>query len=94
MRRWIWALVWAVGSGCSLDNPDAAPDARILPIVPKADVPEHVRQAAHDQRPDLKFGGVFRTPQGYYQFRARDRKGNGVAIDITPEGVVVQVRYY
>ena len=94
MRRWICVLLFAACSGCGFDDSNVAPNSAILPIVPKNEVPEHVRQAAREHRPDLKFGGVFRTPQGYYQFRARDRKGNGIAIDVTPDGVVVQLRTY
>lgn len=94
MRRWLCAFIFVACSGC-MDDPNVPqPHARILPIVPKAEVPEHVRLAAHEARPDLKFGGVFRTPQGHYQFRARDRKGNGVAVEVTPEGVVVQTVIY
>ena len=96
MNRWLFALALAFVVGCGPVGEDATlPNpSHALPPVAMANVPIEIRDAAKAQRKDVKFGGCFRTPAGGYQFRGRDKKGRGVAIDVSADGVVLAEREY
>jgi hypothetical protein len=94
----IWLFGVALVAGCgptAQENSQSPSPLTPLPYVPWNEIPMSVKNAARAQRPDVKFhNSGFRTPAGGYQIRGRDRKGNGVAIDITRDGVVLLVHTY
>lgn len=86
MRRLLVALVLA--AGCT-----PVQNANVLPMVAITEVPMVARNAAAAQRPDVRFHTAFKSPDGNFQLRGKDRRGRTIACDVTPAGNVLRLFY-
>jgi hypothetical protein len=54
-------------------------------------VPEPVMKVAKEKLPDVKFEQAWKTPDGNYEVRGKNKNGKVRDIQVKPDGTVVEV---
>jgi hypothetical protein len=59
--------------------------------VPLDQVPEPVMKSAHEKLPDVKFEQAWKTANGNYEVRGKEKSGKTRDIQVKPNGEVVEI---
>ena len=59
--------------------------------VPLDKVPDNVMKVAKEKLPDVKFEQAWKTPNGNYEVRGKEKNGKVRDIQVKPDGEVVEV---
>jgi hypothetical protein len=59
--------------------------------VPLNQVPDKVMKSAKEKLPDVKFDQAWKTANGNYEVRGKEKSGKVRDVQVTPEGKVVEV---
>ena len=54
-------------------------------------VPEPVMKAAKEKLPDVKFDQAWKTPNGNYEVRGKEKSGKVRDVQAKPDGTIVEV---
>ena len=76
------ALLFVVGCG------EKTPTGENVPL---DKVPEPVMTVAKEKLPDVKFEQAWKTPNGNYEVRGKEKNGKVRDIQVKPDGEVVEV---
>lgn len=87
MRRLLVAGLMAMTLGCGeVDQPSQKP---MLPITR---VPTAIRRAAMAKQPGVRYHTAWKLPNGSWQLKGNDLKGVSHQIQLSSQGVVLQVQ--
>ncbi len=84
--RHVWMLVFLLLAGCGgcSDKPKGE-------NVALDQVPEPVMKVAKEKLPGVKFEQAWKTPNGNYEVRGKEKGGKVRDIQVKPNGTVVEV---
>ena len=60
-------------------------------VIPLDQVPANVMKVAKEKLPDVKFDRAWKNTKGEYEIAGKNKAGKVREIDITPDGVVVEI---
>ena len=84
MRRILTALLLMVAVGCQ-GEPKGEEN------VPLEQVPDPVMKTAKKELPDIEFSQAWKTPNGNYEVRGKNKNGKTRDIQVKPTGEIVEV---
>ncbi len=85
MRRFLVALLLVVALGCQPEQKKGGDN------VPLDQVPDPVMKTAKKELPDVEFEQAWKTPDGNYEVRGKQKNGKIRDVQVKPTGETVEI---